>query len=121
MTKLHSEDYLKLNTVELVKELGDLSKKYNDAYAKKLAVNTRTKEVYAGLFIKEKQSAEKKSLKDIEISITINPDWVVQKFKDDDADKKYLKAKTDYNNMLTKISLLQSELKRELQLMGKEK
>ena len=38
-----------------------------------------------------------------------------------EAKKNYLKAKTDYNNMLTEISLLQSELKRELQLMGKER
>jgi hypothetical protein len=45
----------------------------------------------------------------------------MQKLKEDDADKKHLKAKTDYNNMLTEISLLQSELKRELQLMGKER
>ena len=44
-----------------------------------------------------------------------------QRLKDDESKKKYLIAKTNYNNMLTEISLLQSELKRELQLMGKEK
>ena len=121
MTQSHSEDYLKLNTSELMKELRGLSKIYNDAYGLKLGTNKATKELYAGLFIKYKTSQEKKSVKDIEASITLDKDWVMQKLKDDDADKKHLKAKTDYNNMLTEISLLQSELKRELQLMGKER
>ena len=37
------------------------------------------------------------------------------------ADKLYLQAKTDYYNKNTEITLLQSELKRELQLQGREK
>ena len=117
----NSEDYLHLDRTNLMNELRDLSAKYNQTYAIQLQTETRTKELNAGLFIKYKTSQEKKSVKDIEASITLDKDWVMQKLKDDDADKKHLKAKTDYNNMLTEISLLQSELKRELQLMGKER
>jgi len=39
----------------------------------------------------------------------------------DNADKYYLSSKLSYNNKNTEISLLQSELKRELQLFGKER
>ena len=118
---INSEDYLQLDRDKLMNELRDLSAKYNQAYSIQLQTETRTKQLNAGLFIKYKTSQEKKSVKDIEASITLDKDWVMQKLKEDEADKKHLKAKTDYNNMLTEISLLQSELKRELQLMGKER
>jgi hypothetical protein len=48
-------------------------------------------------------------------------EYIEAKKKLDDADKRYLSSKLSYNNKNTEISLLQSELKRELQLMGKEK
>ena len=86
-----------------------------------LLFKTRTKQLNAGLFIKYKTGQEKISVKEIEAKIILDPHMAQQRLKDDEAKKNYLKAKTDYNNMLTEISLLQSELKRELQLMGKER
>ena len=43
MTQSHSEDYLKLNTSELMNQLRGLSKIYNDAYGYKLVTNNATK------------------------------------------------------------------------------
>lgn len=116
-----SEDYLYLNRDKLMNDLRDLSAKYNHAYAIQLQTETRTKELNAGLFIKHKTGQEKISVKEIDAKIILDPHMAQQRLKDDEARKNYLKAKTDYNNMLTEISLLQSELKRELQLMGKER
>ena len=117
----NSEDYLHLDRTNLMNELRDLSAKYNQTYAIQLQTETRTKELNAGLFIKYKTGQEKISVKEIEAKIILDPHMAQQRLKDDEAKKNYLKAKTDYNNMLTEISLLQSELKRELQLMGKER
>ena len=116
-----SEDYLYLNRDKLMNDLRDLSAKYNHAYAIQLQTETRTKEFNAGLFIKHKTGQEKISVKEIDAKIIFDPHMAQQRLKDDEARKNYLKAKTEYNNMLTEISLLQSELKRELQLMGKER
>ena len=116
-----SEDYLHLDRDKLMNELRDLSAKYNQSYAIQLQTETKTKELNAGLFIKHKTGQEKISVKEIEAKIILDPHMTQQRLKDDEAKKNYLKAKTDYNNMLTEISLLQSELKRELQLMGKER
>ena len=115
------EDYLHLDRDKLMNELRDLSAKYNQSYAIQLQTETKTKELNAGLFIKHKTGQEKISVKEIEAKIILDPHMAQQRLKDDEAKKNYLKAKTDYNNMLTEISLLQSELKRELQLMGKER
>ena len=116
-----SEDYLHLDRDKLMNELRDLSAKYNQSYAIQLQTETKTKELSAGLFIKYKTGQEKISVKEIDAKIILDPHMAQQRLKDDEARKNYLKAKTDYNNMLTEISLLQSELKRELQLMGKER
>ena len=116
-----SEDYLHLDRDKLMNELRDLSAKYNQSYAIQLQTETKTKELNAGLFIKHITGQEKISVKEIEAKIILDPHMTQQRFKDNEARKIYLKAKTDYNNMLTEISLLQSELKRELQLMGKER
>ena len=115
------EDYLHLDRDKLMNELRDLSAKYNQSYAIQLQTETKTKELNAGLFIKHKTGQEKISVKEIEAKIILDPHMTQQRLKDNEARKNYLKAKTDYNNMLTEISLLQSELKRELQLMGKER
>ena len=117
----NSEDYLHLDRDKLMNELRDLSAKYNQSYAIQLQTETRTKELNAGLFIKYKTGQEKISVKEIDAKIILDPNMAQQRLKDDEARKNYLKAKTEYNNMLTEISLLQSELKRELQLMGKER
>ena len=116
-----SEDYLHLDRDKLMNDLRDLSAKYNQSYAIQLQTETKTKELNAGLFIKHKTGHEKISVKEIETKIILDPHMTQQRLKDNEARKNYLKAKTDYNNMLTEISLLQSELKRELQLMGKER
>ena len=116
-----SEDYLHLDRDKLMNELRDLSAKYNQAYSNQLQTETRTKQLNAGLFIKYKTGQEKISVKEIDAKIILDKDMSQQRLKDDEARKNYLKAKTEYNNMLTEISLLQSELKRELQLMGKER
>tara|TARA_B100000287_G_C20580774_1_gene760237 strand:+ start:754 stop:1119 length:366 start_codon:yes stop_codon:yes gene_type:complete len=121
MTKYHSEDYLHLNRDQLMNDLRVLSAKYNNSYAIQLQTETKTKELSAGLFIKYKTGKDKISVKEIDAKIVLDPHMAQQRLKDDEARKNYLKAKTDYNNMLTEISLLQSELKRELQLMGKER
>ena len=118
---ISSEDYLHLDRDKLMNELRDLSAKYNQSYAIQLQTETKTKELNAGLFIKHKTGQEKISVKEIEAKIILDPHMTQQRLKDNEARKNYLKAKTDYNNMLTEISLLQSELKRELQLMGKER
>ena len=117
----NSEDYLHLDRTNLMNELRDLSAKYNQSYATQLQTETKTKELNAGLFIKYKTGQEKISVKEIDAKIILDPNMAQQRLNDDKAKKNYLKAKTDYNNMLTEISLLQSELKRELQLMGKER
>ena len=116
-----SEDYLHLDRDKLMNELRDLSAKYNQAYSNQLQTETRTKQLNAGLVIKYKTGQEKISVKEIDAKIILDKDMSQQRLKDDEARKNYLKAKTEYNNMLTEISLLQSELKRELQLMGKER
>ena len=117
----NSEDYLNLDRTKLMEDLRGLSKKYNEAYALQLKTETQTKTLYAGLYVKYKTGAEKMSIKDIETKIILDKDMSQQRLRDDWSKKNYLIAKTNYNNMLTEISLLQSELKRELQLMGKEK
>ena len=113
-TRSHSEDYLHLNVSELMRELQDLSATYNKWYGLKVDRETELKQVYAKKYLELKNDVVKRSQKEIEVLL-------MQDRENLDADKYYLSSKLSYNNKNTEISLLQSELKRELQLFGKER
>ena len=120
-TRSHSEDYLHLNVSELMRELQDLSATYNKWYGLKVDRETELKLLYAKKYSELKNDVVKRSQKDVEVLILQDKEHIEAKARVDEADKHYLSSKLSYNNKNTEISLLQSELKRELQLMGKEK
>jgi hypothetical protein len=115
------EDYLHLDRKTLMKELREFSNDYNKWYALKIDSETELKLLYAKKYSELKNDVVKRSQKDVEVLILQDKEYIEAKKKLDDADKRYLSSKLSYNNKNTEISLLQSELKRELQLMGKEK
>jgi hypothetical protein len=121
MIKSHSEDYLHLNVSELMRELQDLSATYNKWYGLKIDRETELKQVYAKKYLELKNDVVKRSQKEIEVLIMQDKEYLTAKTLVDNADKYYLSSKLSYNNKNTEISLLQSELKRELQLFGKER
>lgn len=121
MIKSHSEDYLHLNVSELMRELQDLSATYNKWYGLKVDRETELKQVYAKKYLELKNDIVKRSQKEIEVLIMQDKEYLTAKSLVDNADKYYLSSKLSYNNKNTEISLLQSELKRELQLFGKER
>jgi len=121
MIKSHSEDYLHLNVSELMRELQDLSATYNKWYGLKVDRETELKQVYAKKYLELKNDVVKRSQKEIEVLIMQDKEYLTAKTLVDNADKYYLSSKLSYNNKNTEISLLQSELKRELQLFGKER
>ena len=120
-TRSHSEDYLHLNVSELMKELQDLSASYNKWYGLKVDRETELKQVYAKKYLELKNDVVKRSQKEIEVLLMQDREYLAAKKLVDNADKYYLSSKLSYNNKNTEISLLQSELKRELQLFGKER
>ena len=120
-TRSHSEDYLHLNVSELMRELQDLSATYNKWYGLKIDRETELKQVYAKKYLELKNDVVKRSQKEIEVLIMQDKEYLTAKTLVDNADKYYLSSKLSYNNKNTEISLLQSELKRELQLFGKER
>ena len=120
-TRSHSEDYLHLNVSELMRELQDLSATYNKWYGLKVDRETELKQVYAKKYLELKNDVVKRSQKEIEVLIMQDKEYLTAKTLVDNADKYYLSSKLSYNNKNTEISLLQSELKRELQLFGKER
>ena len=120
-TRSHSEDYLHLNVSELMKELQDLSATYNKWYGLKVDRETELKQVYAKKYLELKNDVVKRSQKEIEVLLMQDREYLAAKKLVDNADKYYLSSKLSYNNKNTEISLLQSELKRELQLFGKER
>lgn len=120
-TRSHSEDYLHLNVSELMRELQELSATYNKWYGLKVDRETELKQVYAKKYLELKNDVVKRSQKEIEVLILQDKEYLTAKTLVDNADKYYLSSKLSYNNKNTEISLLQSELKRELQLFGKEK
>ena len=79
------------------------------------------KTLQASLYFEIKKTNMKATVKELENLIITDPRWLQQKSKNINADKLYLQAKTDYYTKNTAITLLQSELKRELQLQGREK
>ena len=120
-TRSHSEDYLHLNVSELMRELQDLSATYNKWYGLKVDRETELKQVYAKKYLELKNDVVKRSQKEIEVLLLQDKEYLAAKKLVDNADKYYLSSKLSYNNKNTEISLLQSELKRELQLFGKER
>jgi hypothetical protein len=115
------EDYLHLDRKTLMEQLRRLSNLYNHWYGLKVDRETELKLLYAKKYSELKNDVVKRSQKDVEVLILQDKEYIEAKKKLDDADKRYLSSKLSYNNKNTEISLLQSELKRELQLMGKEK
>ena len=115
------EDYLHLDRKTLMKELREFSNEYNKWYGLKVDRETELKLLYAKKYSELKNDVVKRSQKDVEVFIFQDKEYIEAKTKLDNADKQYLSTKLSYNNKNTEISLLQSELKRELQLMGKEK
>ena len=120
-TRSHSEDYLHLNVSELMRELQDLSATYNKWYGLKVDRETELKQVYAKKYLELKNDIVKRSQKEIEVLLMQDREYLAAKKLVDNADKYYLSSKHSYNNKNTEIALLQSELKRELQLFGKER
>ena len=120
-TRSHSEDYLHLNVSELMRELQNLSATYNKWYGLKVDRETELKQVYAKKYLELKNDVVKRSQKEIEVLLMQDREYLAAKKLVDNADKYYLSSKLSYNNKNTEISLLQSELKRELQLFGKER
>ena len=120
-TRSHSEDYLHLNVSELMKKLQELSADYNKWYGLKVDRETELKQVYAKKYLELKNEVVKRSQKEIEVLLMQDREYLAAKKLVDNADKYYLSSKLSYNNKNTEISLLQSELKRELQLFGKER
>tara|TARA_R100000664_G_C2716141_1_gene111177 strand:- start:396 stop:767 length:372 start_codon:yes stop_codon:yes gene_type:complete len=115
------EDYLHLDRKTLMKELREFSNEYNKWYGLKVDRETELKLLYAKKYSELKNDVVKRSQKDVEVLILQDKEHIEAKARVDEADKHYLSSKLSYNNKNTEISLLQSELKRELQLMGKEK
>ena len=115
------EDYLHLDRKTLMEQLRRLSNLYNHWYGLKVDRETELKLLYAKKYSELKNDVVKRSQKDVEVLIFQDKEYIEAKTRLDDADKEYLSTKLSYNNKNTEISLLQSELKRELQLMGKEK
>ena len=115
------EDYLHLDRKTLMKELREFSNEYNKWYGLKVDRETELKLLYAKKYSELKNDVVKRSQKDVEVLIMQDKEHIEAKARVDEADKHYLSSKLSYNNKNTEISLLQSELKRELQLMGKEK
>ena len=66
------------------------------------------------------QPQEKKTQEQLKADILLDPDYINMKKTLVDYDVKYHQAKTSYQNKMTEISLLQSELKRELSFVAKE-
>ena len=120
-TRSHFEDYLHLNVSELMREQQDLSATYNKWYGLKVDRETELKQVYAKKYLELKNDVVKRSQKEIEVLLMQDREYLAAKKLVDNADKYYLSSKLSYNNKNTEISLLQSELKRELQLFGKER
>ena len=110
------EDYLQIDAKTMAASLKKISDQYCYWYGQKIDLETYLKRIEADLYFKYKAQAvgEKVTQKDIEYSIKTDPQYIAAKVKLDEADKNYIKYKTDFNNKNTEISLMQSELKREL-------
>ena len=117
---MSKEDYLKVDTKTLMQELREFSEKYNFWYSALLKREIDLKQKNAELYISFKQKGEKITQKEIEALIMLDEEYKSKKHVLVEAETFYLMFKTNYNNKQTEISLLQSELKRELLLHTKE-
>ena len=117
----HKEDYLYFNTKNLISDLNIKSDLMNHYYGILVEEEKNMKTLQASLYFEIKKTNMKATVKELENLIITDPRWLQQKSKNINADKLYLQAKTDYYNKNTEITLLQSELKRELQLQGRDK
>ena len=118
---MSKEDYLKVDTPALMEELRKFSDLYNFWYSALLKRETDIKQKNAELYLGYKQKGEKMNQKEIEALIMVDEDYKAKKLCLVEAETFYLQSKTNYNNKQTEISLLQSELKRELSFVAKER
>jgi len=118
---MSQEDYLKVDTPALMKDLRKFSDLYNFWYSALLKRETDLKQKNAELYLSYKQKGEKMTQKEIEALIMVDEDYKAKKLCLVEAETFYLQSKTNYNNKQTEISLLQSELKRELSFVAKER
>ena len=118
---MSQEDYLKVDTKTLMQELREFSEKYNFWYSALLKRETDLKQKNAELYISFKNKEEKMTQKEIEALIMLDEEYKAKKRVLVEAETFYLMFKTNYNNKQTEISLLQSELKRELSFVAKER
>jgi hypothetical protein len=115
-----NQDYLKVDTKTLMNELRQLTIAENNFYKLYLNTDTELKELHARLYKQYKLGNEKKTQEQLKSEIILDSDYLNMKRLKDDYDIKYHQAKTSYQNKMTEISLLQSELKRELSFFAKE-
>ena len=118
---MSTEDYLKVDTKTLMKELREFSEKYNFWYSALLKREIDLKQKNAELYISFKNKEEKMTQKEIEALIMLDEEYKSKKHVLVEAETFYLMFKTNYNNKQTEISLLQSELKRELSFVARER
>ena len=118
---MSKEDYLKVDTKTLMQELREFSEKYNFWYSALLKRETDLKQKNAELYISFKNKEEKMTQKEIEALIMLDEEYKSKKRVLVEAETFYLMFKTNYNNKQTEISLLQSELKRELSFVARER
>jgi len=118
---MSTEDYLKVDTKTLMQELREFSEKYNFWYSALLKRETDLKQKNAELYISFKNKEEKMTQKEIEALIMLDEEYKSKKHVLVEAETFYLMFKTNYNNKQTEISLLQSELKRELSFVARER
>ena len=102
--------------------LDKTSKEFTSAYDKLIDLEDGIKLHHAKLFIMFKEDVVKRSVEEIKHLITTD-DMMSELTKElNEAKKKHLKAKTDWDKLKTKIMLLQSEVKQNLEFnaLGQE-
>ncbi len=102
--------------------LDKTSKEFTSAYDKLIDLEDGIKLHHAKLFIMFKEDVVKRSVEEIKHLITTD-DMMIELTKElNEAKKKHLKAKTDWDKLKTKIMLLQSEVKQNLEFnaLGQE-
>ena len=102
--------------------LDKTSKEFTSAYDILTDLEDKVKVHNAKLYISYKEDATKRSAEEIKSLIIVEP-TMRELIKDlNKAKKKHLKAKTDWDKLKTKIMLLQSEVKQNLEFnaLGQE-
>tara|TARA_B100000519_G_scaffold180745_1_gene172546 strand:- start:2313 stop:2687 length:375 start_codon:yes stop_codon:yes gene_type:complete len=91
------------------------SKDYTNAYDKLTDLEDEVKVKNAELYLSYKTDAVKRSADEIKALITTNPDMRKLTKELNEYKKTHLKTKTNWDKLKTKIMLLQSELKQNLE------